>query len=74
MQRVYKIQNQKSLSTRWLYLEHCVNRELKTYAGQKSYFLSEGLHNKGFKLLKELVNVNDRVASAFFSIKHHHFH
>ena len=43
----------KYASIRWLYLERCVNRELKKYAGLKSYFLSEGLHNKRFKRLEE---------------------
>ena len=43
----------KYVSTRWLFLERCVNRELKKYAGLKSYLLSEGLHDKRFKRLEE---------------------
>ena len=43
----------KYVSTRWLCLERCVNWELKKYAGLKSYFLSEGLHDNGFIILEE---------------------
>ena len=34
-------------------MERCVNRELKKYAGRKSYFLAEDLHDKRFKCLEE---------------------
>ena len=40
------------VSTRWLCLEHCVNRELKKYEGLRSYFLSEGLKDDRFVRLE----------------------
>ena len=43
----------KYVSTRWLRLERCVDRESKNYARLQSYFLSEDLHNKRFKRLEE---------------------
>ena len=43
----------KYASIRWLCLERCVNTELKKYAGLKSYFLSEDLHDKRFSRLVE---------------------
>ena len=38
----------KYISVRWLCTEKCVNRELKKYAGLKSYFSSEGLAEARF--------------------------
>ena len=43
----------KLISTRWLCLEMCVNRELKKYAGLKSYFLSQKFPDARFKRLKK---------------------
>ena len=40
------------VSTRWLCLEKCLNRELKKYPGLKSYFLSEGLRDERFLRLE----------------------
>ena len=41
----------KFISTRWLCLELCINRELKKYEGLKSYFLSENFPDARFKRL-----------------------
>ena len=43
----------KFVSTRWLLLEFCVNRELKKYDGLKFYFLSEETREKRFQRLHE---------------------
>ena len=43
----------KLVSTHWLYLEMCVNRELKKFKDLKSYFLSDKLSDDNrFKRLK----------------------
>ena len=42
----------KFISTRWLCLELCINRELKKYEGLKSYFLSEDFPDARFKQLR----------------------
>ena len=42
----------KFISTRWLCLELCINRELKKYEGLKSYFLSEEFPDARFKRLR----------------------
>ncbi|KAJ8048255.1 hypothetical protein HOLleu_00499 [Holothuria leucospilota] len=39
------------ISTRWLPLELCINRELKKYAGLRTYFLSENFCDARFKRL-----------------------
>ena len=41
----------KFISTRWLCLELCINREVKKYEGLKSYFLSEDFPDARFKRL-----------------------
>ena len=41
------------VSTRWLCLEKCVNRELKKYEGLRSYFSSEGLREDRSKRLEQ---------------------
>ena len=64
----------KYVSTRWLCLERCVNWELKKYAGLKSYFLSEGLHDKRFKCLEESLRIQWWSCICFFPIKHRHIH
>ena len=57
----------KYVSTRWLCLEHGVNRELIKYAGRKSYFLSEGLHDKGFNRLGSHIGIQWRSCICLFS-------
>ena len=57
----------KYVSTRWLCLEHCVNRELKKNVGLKSYFLSKGLHDKGFKRQGSHIRIQWRRCTCFFS-------
>ena len=47
----------KFVSTRWLSLELCVDRELKKYEGLKSYFLSEETREKRFRRLHEALIV-----------------
>ena len=42
----------KFISTRWLCLELCINRELRKYEGLKSYFLSENFPDARFKRLR----------------------
>ena len=38
----------KLISTPWLCLEMCVNRELKKYAGLRSYFMSQNFSDGRF--------------------------
>ena len=42
----------KFISTRWLCLELCINRELRKYIGLKSYFLSEQFADNRFRRLR----------------------
>ncbi len=53
----------KFISTRWLSLELCVNRELKKYEGLKSYFLSEHFPDARFKRLQSFYN--DAIAEVY---------
>jgi hypothetical protein len=53
----------KFISTRWLSLELCVNRELKKYKGLKSYFLSEHFPHARFKRLGSFYN--DAIAEVY---------
>ena len=46
----------KFISTCWLCLELCVNRELKKYIGLESYFQSENFADKRFKRLQAAFN------------------
>ena len=41
------------ISTRWLCLELCVNREINSYPALKSYFRSETFRDKRFKRLHD---------------------
>ena len=54
----------KLVSTRWLCLEMCVNRELKKFKGLKSYFLSENFPGGNrFKHLKN--NYSDNMTEIY---------
>ena len=46
----------KFISTRWLWLELCVNGELKKYSGLKCYFLLENFSHRRFKRVKTSFN------------------
>ena len=46
----------KFVSTRWLFLEFCVIRELKKHGGLNSSFLSEETKDKRFQWLHEALS------------------
>ena len=57
----------KFISTRWLWLELCVNWELKEYSGLRCYFRLEDFADRRFRFLQTLFNESMTEAYLLFS-------